>query len=233
LLFDHLLSTGRVIGSSARIRDKVVPMPLRFAAVCGLLAPVTFLVGIVLGGLAQPDAFSSANDDISDLGALTASQAWFYNRIATNLTGLLIVLFALGLWRMVGRSTLGRVGSATLVVMGTGQFLDGMFRLDCRGIDAGCVNESWHATAHRVESGFTSAALFLAPIILAFAFRRLRVWRPIWIPTLAAMPAVIVASIAGSAFGAGAAARAGAVVWFAWVALVAAWLYHLAPAREA
>ena len=52
-------------------------MPLRAAAICGLLAAVTFIVGVLLGDLTQPEAFSPADDDISDLGAQTADQAWF------------------------------------------------------------------------------------------------------------------------------------------------------------
>jgi hypothetical membrane protein len=62
-------------------------VPLRAAAICGLLAPVTFIVGVLLGDLAQPEAFSPADDDISDLGAQTVDQAWIYNQIAANLNG--------------------------------------------------------------------------------------------------------------------------------------------------
>jgi hypothetical protein len=38
-----------------------------------------------------------ANDEISDLGAVTASSSWIYNPIGANLTGLLVVALALGL----------------------------------------------------------------------------------------------------------------------------------------
>ena len=71
---------------------------------------MTFIVGVLLGDLAQPDAFRSADDDISDLGAQTADQAWLYNQIAANLSGLLIVAFALGLWARSDRA--GLRGSA-------------------------------------------------------------------------------------------------------------------------
>jgi hypothetical protein len=37
---------------------------------------VTFNIGWIAGGLAQPAAYSVANDDISDLGAVTASSSW-------------------------------------------------------------------------------------------------------------------------------------------------------------
>ena len=58
-------------------------MSLRLGGTCALLALVTYTVGNVAGGLAQPDAYSFANDDISDLGALTANSAWLYNQVAS------------------------------------------------------------------------------------------------------------------------------------------------------
>jgi hypothetical protein len=51
------------------------------------LRVVTVSIGWIAGGLTQPAAYSVANDDISDLGADTASSSWIYNRIGANLTG--------------------------------------------------------------------------------------------------------------------------------------------------
>ncbi len=195
-------------------------MPIRVAALCGLAAPLAFVAGVFLGDLAQPDAFSPADDDISDLGALTASSPWLYNQVAANLSGLLVVCLALGLWRALGPGWLARLGTIGLAVAGTGLLLDGFLRLDCQGIDAGCDNTSWHASAHKVESGITAAAILLTPFVLAFAFRRRPDWRSAWVPTLLAMPAVIVASGVLGAVGTGAATRAGSVVWFLWVGFV-------------
>ncbi len=206
-------------------------MPLRLAAYCGLLAPVAWLSAIVFGGLAQPDSFRSLEDNISDLGALTADHAWIYNRIGTNLTGLLVLGFALGVWRVVGKSITGRIGAGLLVVVGLGMFSEGFLRLDCRGIDAACENDSWHSTAHGIESGITGVGLYFAPVFLAFAFRRIPEWRPLWIWTLAALPATIAGGAIGSAFGNGAASRGGAIVWFAWVALAAAWMLRVSSAE--
>src|SRR5262245_5172652 len=185
-----------------------------------MLALVTGTVGWVAGDLAQPAAFSPANDDISDLGALTASSPWLYNQVGANLTGLLVMAAALGLWRALSPDLLGRIGAGALLLAGLGSFLDGLFRLDCQGIDAGCVNDSWHSDAHRWESRFTAAATLLAPIVLAFAFRRLPEWRQAWLPSLAALPAIILANVAFSALGNGAATRAGTFVWFLWLAYV-------------
>jgi hypothetical membrane protein len=115
-------------------------MLVRAAGICGVLAFVTVNVGWIAGGLAQPASYSSARDDISDLGATTASSAWIYNRIGANVTGLLVVALAVGLWRALSPDLLGRLGAGVLVVAGAGAFVDGFFRLDRRGIDAGCTN---------------------------------------------------------------------------------------------
>src|SRR6185503_14552024 len=139
-------------------------MPARLAGACGLLAFVTATVGWVAGGFAQPAAYSVARDDVSDLGAVTAASPWLYNQLGANITGLLVIACALGLWHSVGTSTLGRLGAVALAVAGLGGFLDGLFRLDCRGIDAACTNHTWHAHAHKIESGVTGAAFLLAPL---------------------------------------------------------------------
>jgi uncharacterized protein DUF998 len=196
-------------------------VPPRLAAVCGLLAPLTSTVGWAVGGLAQRDEYSSLDDDISDLGALTASSPWIYNQISANLTGLLVVSFALGLWRALSPDALGRVGAALLIVVGLGVFLDGLFRLDCQGIDVGCENDSWHASAHKMEGRVTTGATVAAPFVLAFAFRRLPEWRDTWLPTLAAVPVAIVAGILFSVLGDGASTRATTFVWLLWLAFVA------------
>ena len=196
-------------------------MPTRIAAACGLLAPLTYAAALLLGGLAQPDDFSSADDSTSDLGALTASSPWIYNQIGMNLTGALVVAFGLGLWRALSPDLLGRVGAVGLVLVGVTLFLEGFLRLDCQGIDAGCENTSWRSDGHRLVTGVSGLFIFVSPVVLAVAFRRIAGWRDVWLPTLAAIPAFLLASILFSLIGNGASTRAGAVTWFLWLAFVA------------
>jgi hypothetical protein len=203
-------------------------VPLRAAAICGLLASVTFVAGVLLGDLAQSDTFSPANDNISDIGAQTADQAWLYNQIAANLNGLLIVAFALGLWRALGTGWLARLGVLGLAILGVTRFLEGFLRLDCGGMDVACENTSWQSEAHGIESGIASALFFLVPPVLAFAFRRLPEWRDLWLPTLLAVPVVVAISIPFSLMGDGAAGRAGSITWFIWLGLLAWRLLRLA-----
>jgi hypothetical protein len=204
----------------------------RVAGICGLLAFVTLNIGWIVGGLAQPSAYSFANDDISDLGAMPANSAWIYNQLGSNLTGLLVIAFAVGLWSALTPSILGRIGAAVLAAAGTGIFLEGFLRLDCRGIDAPCQNDSWHAHAHKVETVFTTVTLIAAPLVLAFAFRRSPEWRSAWIPTLAAVPLAFLVGVLFSAIGNGASTRATTVVLFLWIAYVATRLLRASPSLE-
>jgi Protein of unknown function (DUF998) len=107
-----------------------------------------------------------------------------------------------------------RLGGLTL-------FLQGFFRLDCRGIDTGCENTSWISDGHRLFTGISTAFLFAAPVLLALAFRRLPDWRRAWLPSLLAIPFFFAASVLFSLIGTGASTRAGAVAWLVWLAYVA------------
>jgi Protein of unknown function (DUF998) len=206
-------------------------MPLRVAAICGLLTLVPVSVSYIWGALAQPDAYSSADDATSDLGAQTANMAWIHNQIGSNLTGILIILFGLGLWRALSPDVLGRIGAGALILTGLSVFLDGFLRLDCRGIDSGCTNDSWHSAAHKMNSRFLVAVTFAAPIILAFAFRRLPQWRDLWLPTLLFVPVSVAVSVPFSAIGDGASQRAANITVFLWLGLLAWWLLRLADGR--
>lgn len=198
--------------------------PARVGGICALLAFVTYTIGVIAGGLAQPDAYSFANEDISPTGAVTANSAWLHNQVGSNLSGLLIALAGLALWRVLSPDILGRIGAATLVAGGISFFSDGFLRLDCNGIDAGCENVSWHAHAHKIESNITGTLLLATALILAFAFRRNREWRGAWLPTLLAVPAALAIGILFSALGGGAAQRATNWTWFVWLAFVGVWL---------
>jgi Protein of unknown function (DUF998) len=149
-----------------------------------------------------------------------------------NVSGALVIGLGIGLWHALGPGRLGRAGAAALVAAGLGTFLDGLFRLDCHPIDAGCSNDSWHSHAHKIESGFTVAATFLALLLLGLAFRRIPQWRNSWLPTIATVPAVIAANVVFSPIGGGAATRAGTVVVFLTIAFIGFRLIQAGGARS-
>lgn len=211
-----------VISSVKHMTTKRLVSPVVGCAVAGLLAPVTFTVGWVAGGLAQPEAHSLIDDAVSDLGAMTASSPWLYNQIGANLTGLLVVMLAVGLWRSGLAGVAGRVGVIALGVTGVGLFLDGLFRLDCQAIDAGCgpVGHSWHAIAHQVESVVTVLGLLVAVFALARGFAKSARWHDLSAVSLAAGVTSVLAVVGLSFVGQGLGTLVALTVWFAWLTLV-------------
>lgn len=208
-------------------------MPLRVCAICGLLSPFAFVIGWAAGGLAQPDAYSLVDDSVSDLGALTADQAWLYNQLGANLTGLLVAVLAYGLWKAIP-GLAGKVGVIALAVMGIGQFLDGWVRLDCRAIDAGCIGggTGWQVAAHEVESLFTVLGLLVSVFALARAFAKAEHWRDLRTPTLVAGFATVAVFIGLLFVGGGLVVRVALGVWFTWVALVSYRLLRIAREQD-
>lgn len=183
--------------------------------------------------LAQPDQFSVVNDENSDLGAVTANSPWLANQLGSNLPGLLLFVFAIGLWRSLGSRRSGRIGSILVGVAGVGFFLSGFFRLDCRHIDRGCDPvSSWYAVAHNVDGGVTVIALVLAPFVLSRALKFIPEWRDLWIPTILFAVGTIAAAVLGGAIGAGVASLLGVLVWFIWITILAARMLRLSRVTE-
>ena len=197
------------------------------AAICGMLAGPVLFVAWFAAALAQPDEFSIVHHASSDLGAATANSAWISNQIGSNLPGLLLVVFAWGLWRSVGRHRSARIGSVLIAMVGVGVFTSGFLRLDCRAIDVGCENVSWHAILHGTNSGITLLVLALAPFVLARAFKVAQRWRDLWLLTLGVGIGTIAAAVVGSAVGEGLGQFLASSVWFAWIAVLGLRMRHL------
>jgi hypothetical membrane protein len=143
--------------------------------------------------------YDNLRQDISDFGALSATHPAPYNT-AVAISGVLLIVLAIGVYGTVGRGWLARVGGATFILFGACQFLDAIFREDCSpsgdaacraALDAGEL--SWHHQAHDVESLFWFGSMLASMTLLGLAFRRMAAWR--WL----AWPPLGLAAVAGAA----------------------------------
>lgn len=196
-------------------------------AICGLLAGPALVLSAVVAAFVQPDEFSLVEHASSDLGADTAERAWIENQLGSNVPGLLLVVFFVGLWRSLGRSRSGRIGSLLVAALGVGAFLTGFFTLDCREIDAGCTNSSWQADAHVAVAVPALLALLLAQFVLARALRLAPQSRDMRPPTIALGVVTVVGFFAGSAIGEGLGQYLAFLPWFAWIALLSVRMLRL------
>ena len=136
----------------------------------GIAAPVVLTVAIVLAGYYEPD-YSHVSQYVSELGAVGASHQRAFNSGGLFLSGVLTVLFALGLYLRVKPHTSLVATSVLAALAGVGRLVAGLFPCD-----AGCNMEemSLPATVHSLAAfiGLLSGAL--APIFLAIGLRRSR-----------------------------------------------------------
>jgi hypothetical protein len=194
-----------------------------------LAGPVMLVAGLA-ATLVQPDDFSLINHPSSETGADTATAPWISNQLGSCLPGLLVLVFAVGLWRILGRHTSARLGAFLIGAGGTGIFLLGVFTIDCRTIDSGCSSKdpSWQATAHLIGILPTTIALVIAPFVVARAVRFTATWRDLRVPSFAFGILTLVAPVAASTVGPGLGGYALAIMWFAWITMLSARMLRLA-----
>jgi hypothetical membrane protein len=201
------------------------------SAVCGILAGPVLLAASWAGALAQPDGFSIIHHASSDLGADTADGAWVSTRLGSNLSGLLLLVFAIGLWRTLGRHRSARIGAFLVGAVAVGLFLTGFITLDCREIDVNCDTPmSWQATGHVIVAVATALALFVSPFVIARGLRFAASWRDLRGPTLVFAVTTIAGAIIGSVVGEGFGQYVAVIVWFAWITILAVRMRGLARA---
>jgi hypothetical membrane protein len=147
-----------------------------------LAGAVLFTATWIGAGLADP-SFSFANNNISDLGALTAVHPTPYN-VGVSLSGLLTIGLAVALVLALGRRRAVIAGAVLVAVFGVGQVIDGLAREDCPvSVDAACRaaekagRVSTHHKIHNAESLVTFIALMLAPLVVGLAVRSVARWR--------------------------------------------------------
>jgi hypothetical protein len=199
-----------------------------------LLAGPVLIAASWAATLAQPDEFSLIQHATSDLGADTAEAAWVSNQLSSNLPGLLVLVFAIGLCHWLGRHHSARIGAFLVGVVGAGLFLTGFLTLDCREIDSGCSGDdvSWQANGHMMVAILTVLALLVAPFVVARAMKFAAAWRDLRVPTVMFGVVTIVGGVAGSVVGAGLGQYVLVAVWFAWVTVLALRMFRLSRAAS-
>jgi len=203
---------------------------VRLGGFAGIGAALLITLGWVVGGLVQGAGYSWSRQEISDLGALTAQHPWVWN-LADSVSGLLILVFAFGLFPVVRSSRAGRIGAGLIAVVGLGSVIDGVVREDCAlSTSEACQRLqddpglSWHHQAHDIESVIVVAALLAAPFVLARAFRQFEALRGLRGYTLATGVAAVAATAAYVPLygnpGGGIAQRVLILISMAWIAVI-------------
>jgi len=142
----------------------------RFLALCGMIAPVLMLALWTVASLVRP-GYDQLNQYGSELGS--GPNAFIMN---TNLvvTGLLIVVFAAGLFKNIRGGRWTQMGSILLLVFGAGEVAGGLFPCD-----SGCPTaaQSFTQLAHNIDAVIAFSAIALAPFLVSLGLNRDDHWK--------------------------------------------------------
>ena len=199
----------------------------------GVLAGAVFEIAVLVQGLTR-HGFSIAHDDASLLS--NGPLGWI--QIATFLiSGLATIAFAIGAGRALAGRAGGTWGPRLLGIYGAGLLAAGILRADPAdgfgpGAPAGrAAHVSWHAAGHLVSAGIGFIALIAACFVVARYFSSQRRRGMAWYSRGTGL--IFLAGFAGVASGSSASAvvlscYAAVLAAFAWIAVVAVYLYRRA-----
>ncbi|HET6360534.1 MAG TPA: DUF998 domain-containing protein [Gemmatimonadota bacterium] len=186
------------------------------AALCGILAPLLFAVSLLVFAAIRAD-YSHLTDAVSELGARGAPNALAWNLVGFVGVGLLITVFAWGLYRgTASLAALVSVGLSGLGFAGTGVFPADMADLSAPS-----------SRAHIVMSLISFAAFVPGAFVLCWRFLKLPRWAPVGIASGAlALLAIASMPLREMDVPPGLAQRTTFVVYLVWIELLAVALWR-------
>lgn len=146
---------------------------MRVLLLGGLAGPLLFAAIIVVCGVLTP-GYDHVNQFISELGAIGAPHANLMNYAGFMGGATLILLFAVGAVRALGRSPTAIAGAFLIGIFAVNMFAAGIW-----SCDAGCptANGSPEQRLHDIVSVVAFPALILAALTLSAHFMKRRQWR--------------------------------------------------------
>lgn len=166
-------------------------------SVVAVLGEVLFTLGWLMSDWLADPAYRPLRDDLSDLGARTATHPWLY-LLPELIAGLTSVGFALFALRplLVGAGRLGSVAAWFSAAASLQDLTDPVFRLPCRAADGCSVAQQtvgWSGQLHATLGLLGLVLSVVSGVLLWRAFTRLAEWRRLAWPALAVTLLVVVA----------------------------------------
>lgn len=169
--------TSGILFTGGKMQTKVLSQT-RLLLLCGAIAGPLFILTVLFQDYTRPGF-----DQRLDLLSLLSLGEWGWVQIVNFvLTGVLNLLYAVGLWRKLHPGRGGTWGSLLIGAYGFGLVLVGVFTTDpSNGFPPGSVTPtgpSWHGAIHALGALFTflMLAAALAVFVRLFLARQERWW---------------------------------------------------------
>jgi hypothetical membrane protein len=199
---------------------------VRIAAVCGMVAPMTFTSAVIIAGAMRP-GYDHALEYISALGEHGDASSYIMNFPGFFLFGLLLLAFSYGFFMRIDFKKLNEMSSYIEVLK---LMVPVLTVFSGVGYLAAAFWTSATPTLHGV-AGFFAAMIWSVPMLTIYVFRENRQWRSFWMVSLGVVICQVIFALIFRVFitdQIGLAQRAGYVPMLVWVELVAIRMYRLA-----
>jgi hypothetical membrane protein len=147
---------------------------IRFAAICGMAAPLTFFGTVLLLGFLRPD-YSPVTQLMSELGVAGSPYAIVMNLAGLALTGILLIIYSTGIHAVLGKYRGGIPGSLLVAIVGLA--FAGTAIFSC---DTGCVAVTTAGELHGLLGMIGMFAAAISAFFLASAMRESGEWNRYW-----------------------------------------------------
>jgi hypothetical membrane protein len=127
-------------------------------------------VGLGVGYM-QP-GYSFTEQRLSELGASGAPYAFIFNVVGLMTSGILVVVFSLGLYSEFSSNWMARIGSGLLTLCGASLIMIGVFPCD-----VGSMEASASGILHGVFAGIGTFAIVSAALAMWLGLKDDAVWR--------------------------------------------------------
>lgn len=191
---------------------------IRLSAICGAIAPISYVVASIIGGLLKP-RYNPFTRDVSAIGVGGDIASYVMNIGGFLLCGILLLFFAQGLLKRVGRDETTKMILPFIIgISGSGFILTSFFPM----------NTSLHGF-----TGFFATFVGIAPFFSIFIFQKDDRWKNLWLFSLIIVVATVMIGvslrIALPKFP-GLAERMTIAPVFLWIEIIAFRLFKLAGA---
>lgn len=146
---------------------KEISLNKKIYTICGILAPILYLITVIIGGLLRP-GYSHTSQAISELVEFQAPNKAFLDSLFL-VYNIFMVIFGYGMFKNVkikGRSGI-QIGTASLILLGIlGLIMTMFFPMDPMNAEA-----TFAGTMHMVLAGFMSLLSILTILFVGQGFK--------------------------------------------------------------
>ena len=143
-------------------------MKNKYFIIAGILAPIFWFGLVIISGLLEP-GYSHMTKTMSILGGVGGIRGFIFN-FGISFTGLLIILFGIGLHRNINNGKDSKVGPILLILGGIGMIISGIFHCNLNCTNA-LLETNFIGVMHMLFAFIAGMCLAISPF---FIFARLR-----------------------------------------------------------